>query len=95
MRKLLALAAIVLSLLVVGCTTTSQPLSRPVSASVPVPVDCVSGDRPATVRALRDAYGPDAWDALTVKQKTALVGAQGLAHQSYGQAIHAATGACQ
>lgn len=66
---------------------------KPTRVSVPVTVPCVSGERPAQPQPLKDRR-PD-WYSLTPKQKAEIAAAQALRHQSYGQALNAATGACQ
>jgi hypothetical protein len=63
--------------------------------SVPVSVGCVAGERPEAVQPLRVKIGDAAWKALTARQKTDLVGAQALSHQSQGQGLGAATAGCK
>lgn len=62
--------------------------------NVLVVVPCVDGERPATITALRDVYPLPVWQTKTVQQKAALVGAQALKRQSYGDGVAAATAGC-
>lgn len=82
-------------LLLGGCTRATVVQDRPTAVSVPVTVPCVSGPRPDAVTPLSVAHSAREWAALTVKQKAALVAAQGLRHQSRADGLDAATGACQ
>lgn len=89
-------AAIIAPIILGGCgdkrTVVRDRIER---VSVPVAVGCVSGERPAAVTSLKDQISADQWKALTLKQKAENVSAQALRHQSYGQAVSAATGACK
>jgi hypothetical protein len=78
-----------------SCAPRTVVQERVQAVSVPVTVPCVSGPRPGAVAPLSAGHNATAWQALTVKQKAALVAAQGLRHQSRAQALDAATGACQ
>lgn len=73
----------------------ARPVESPGTVSVPVAVGCVSGERPSAVTPLQTEFSPGEWAKLTVKQKAALVSAQGLRHQSRAEALEAATGACR
>lgn len=85
-----------LCLILAACSGRGAVIvDRPTPVSVPVQVPCVAGPRPDDVEALKAKYTAAEWRALTVKQKAELVAAQALRHKSYGQAVNAATGACQ
>jgi hypothetical protein len=83
-----------LCLVLSGCGSTVVQ-ERIVTRSVPVTVPCVSGPRPDPVLPLSATISAAEWAKLTPRQKAAHVAAQGLRHQSHGEAIEAATGACQ
>ena len=89
MKQLIAIAALSLS----ACNSPVVVKDRPQIVSKPVTVPCVSGKRPDAVPSLKQQH-PD-WYSYTPKQKTEYAAAQGLRHQSYGQEVNAATGACQ
>lgn len=87
----IAVAAAVLA----ACTTRPTLVQdRPTAVNVPVMVGCVAGERPEPVTPLKQLYPLPQWKRFTVKQKAELEGAQGAKHQSYGQDLNAATGAC-
>lgn len=90
--KLRFALSIALVALLSGCGGTVVE-SRPEVVKVPVSVPCVSGERPAAVESLK-AKHPD-WSGYSVKQKAEYAAAQALRHQSYGQELNAATGACR
>lgn len=85
------------SLALVALTACQTPLPikviEPVEVLVPVAQPCAL-PRPAPVEPLQRQYGADAWEALDVRQKAALVAAQGLDRQTYGEQLDAATAAC-
>ena len=76
-----------------ACGGSTVVDGRPEVVKVPVTVPCVSGERPADVESLKAAH-PD-WYSYTPKQKAEYAAAQALRHQSYGQELNAATGACR
>jgi|GEM_PF-1208580 len=86
---------ILLALVVAGCSTPEVIVrDRPVSVSMPVPQPCAD-KRPAEVVPLKDRITRDEWYLRTdPRQKAALVGAQGLDRQTYGEQLNAATAAC-
>lgn len=88
-------AAAILVFMGAGCGDR-RPIveTRIEPASIPVAIGCVSGDRPAGVTPLQTRFSAAEWAEKTPAQKAAEVAAQGLRHQSYGQATAAATGAC-
>jgi hypothetical protein len=89
-------AAAVLVFMGAGCGDRRAIVETRIEpASVPVAVGCVSGDRPADVAPLQSRFSAAEWTEKTPAQKAAEVAAQGLRHQSYGQAQAAATGACK
>jgi hypothetical protein len=61
---------------------------------IPVRVACVSGERPPAVAPLKERYTAEEWSRLTPKQKAAIIGAQGLRHQVFGEKLNAATIGC-
>lgn len=67
---------------------------RPTAVSVPVIQPCISGERPAPVRSLKDMITHEAWRALQFQQRVALAARQGLDRQTYGEQLAAVTGAC-
>jgi hypothetical protein len=83
-----AIAAVALALAGCGGTVVQE---RPVTVKVPVAQAC-AGSRPTAPAPLKDR-APD-WYELDVKQKSALVGRQGLEWQTYGEQLNAATAAC-
>ena len=84
------------ALLLAGCNHAAKPVESPGSVvSVPVAVGCLSGARPDAITPLSAQYGHEAWNALTVAQKAALVASQGLKHQNRADALDAATGGCK
>ena len=90
MRKALSIALVgVLG----ACGGSAVVENRPERVSIPVTVPCVSGERPSAPEILK-AKHPD-WAGYSVKQKAEYAAAQALRHQSYGQELNAATGACQ
>lgn len=78
-----------------GCNGAQAVKERIQTVSVPVTVPCVDGARPEPVARLSDEHTTDAWNALSVRQKAALVSAKGMARQSYGDALTAATAGCK
>jgi len=79
--------------LLCACGGSTVVENRPEVVKVPVQVPCVSGERPAPVEPLKASH-PD-WYGYTPKQKAEYAAAQALRHQSYGQELNAATGACR
>jgi len=79
--------------LLCACGGSTVVENKPVRVSIPVTIPCVSGERPTPVDPLKSAH-PD-WFGYTPKQKAEYAAAQALRHQSYGQELNAATGACQ
>lgn len=90
MHKALSIALVGL---LAACGGSTVVENRPEVVKVPVTVPCVSGERPAAPVALKEGH-PD-WYGYSVKQKAEYAAAQALRHQSYGQELNAATGACQ
>jgi len=86
--------ALFLILMLTACGPRVVYRDRVETVKVPVTVPCRAGASPVAPAALLSRYTAAQWKALTVKQKAELVGAQGLKHQSYGQAVDAATSAC-
>lgn len=96
MKRLLFFAAIFALVLLIGCASRPGVQKETIAtASVPVAVGCVSGDRPADVAPLNSVYDAVRWTAFTVRQKAAAVAAQGLKHQNRATALQSATGACR
>lgn len=71
----------------------SDPIyrDRPVEVNIPVAVPCAT-TRPQKPEPLA-GQTPD-WEAYDVRQKSAWVGRQALAWQTYGEQLYAATAAC-
>lgn len=86
-------SAIVLFLLLTACPGSVVVQDRPVTVRIPVNTPCVAGARPAPVASLQSQH--PGWKTYSHKQKTELTAAQTLRHKSYGEAVNAATGACQ
>jgi hypothetical protein len=86
-------AVLILAALLCACGGSTVVENRPEVVKVPVTVPCVAGERPAMVEPLKSAH-PD-WHGYTPKQKAEYAAAQALRHQSYGQELNAATGACR
>ena len=80
-------------LVLASCGQGTVIQDRPVSVSVPVTVPCVAGERPAPPESLKSKH--PGWNSYSVKQKAEYAAAQALRHQSYGQELNAATGACR
>lgn len=78
-----------------ACSSGTVVTEKVERVSVPVAVGCVSGERPAMVAPLKERFTADQWAALTPKQKSANVAAQGLKHQNRAQMLDSATGACR
>jgi hypothetical protein len=92
MRLFLILALVALS----ACKEhPAEAPPPPTVVAVPVTVSCLSGDRPATVKALQDEHALPEWNALTVRQKSALVVAKGMERQTYGDRAAAVTAGCK
>lgn len=87
----LLLATLLTALTACGGRTVSD--DKPTIVKVPVTVPCVEGERPKAPESLKSQH-PN-WFQYTPKQKAEYAAAQALKHQSYGQELHAATGACQ
>lgn len=81
-----------LVLLLYGCGS-SVVQDRPTIVKVPATVPCVAGERPVAPDSLKSKH-PN-WAGYSVKQKAEYAAAQALRHQSYGQELNAATGACR
>jgi hypothetical protein len=79
--------------LLCACGGSTVVENRPEVVKVPVTVPCVSGERPALPYSLKASH-PD-WYSYTPKQKAEYAAAQALRHQSYGQELNTATGACK
>lgn len=92
---MLKLVAILGPLALAGCASSPDTIvrDRPVEVSVPVPQPC-AGKRPAKVKPLKEQVPPGEWEQRDVRQKAALVAAQGLDRQTYGEQLDAATAAC-
>ena len=86
-------AGLILVALLCACGGPTVVENRPEVVKVPVTVPCVSGERPVGITPLNVQY-PD-WYSFTPKQKAERAAAQALRHQSYGQELNAATGACR
>ena len=89
MKRLYAMAALALA----ACGGGTVIENRPEVVKVPVTVPCVASERPAAPESLKEKH-PD-WAGYSVKQKAEYAAAQALRHQSYGQELNAATGACK
>lgn len=89
MKNLILLLALALC----ACTKTVY-VDRVVEVKVPVSAPCM-GDRPPPVVPLRDLFTQEEWQALSTDQRDALVGAQALAHQIFGQRATAAAAGCR
>ena len=86
-------STLLLATLLTACGGSAVVESRPEIVKVPVTVPCLSGERPTPPDSLK-AKHPD-WAWYSVKQKAEYAAAQALRHQSYGQELNAATGACK
>ena len=76
-----------------ACQSTPIYRDRVQTVNVPVSVPCAT-TRPAPVTPLADRYTDEQWQSLDVRQKAAAVGRQSLDRMTYGEQLHAATGAC-
>lgn len=85
-------AVLFTALALAGCGGSAPVQERPVQTLVPVAQPCTDGPRPAPVPSLKQAV-PD-WYQRDVRQKSALVGKQGLDLRAYGEDLNAATGGC-
>lgn len=88
----IGLILLTLVVLLAGCATGQARPEIVPPPLIPVRVACIEGDRPDEVTPLTERY-PD-WNKLTPKQKAAIIGAQGLRHQVFGQKLNAATIGC-
>lgn len=83
-------AVIALSAILSACGGTVVQ-DRPVRVNVPVVQSCAL-PRPVPVVPLKEQ--PIDWTSLDVRQKSALVGKQGLDYKTYGEQLSAATAGC-
>lgn len=90
-----ALVAVIAVTLLAGCSGSAVTHKTLVDVPVPVAQPCVDGDRPETVKPLKEQITPEAWGQMDVRQKSALVGKQGLDLRTYGENLNAATGGCK
>lgn len=87
------LSILFIALMLSACSPRVIYKDRVQTVSVPVTTPCVSGERPATVKSLKEKY-PD-WYEKSPKQQAELFALQVIEQNSYGITLDAATSACQ
>lgn len=87
-------ALILLPLALAGCAHDAPIVrDRPERVSVPVIQKCAS-ERPTPVVPMNQRITPEAWEAMSPKQRAETAAAQGLDRMSHADALNAATAAC-
>lgn len=87
-------ALILLPLALAGCAHDAPVVrDRVETVSVPLIQKCAS-ERPAPVVPMNQRIAPDAWEAMSPKQRAEMAAAQGLERMSHADALNAATAAC-
>lgn len=92
MKKLIFLTLFFIT----ACTTPGDIVykDKVVENKVAVAQPCVVGVRPTPPISLKEQYTLPQWRALSVKQRAALVGLQGLNYKKYGENLNGSTISC-